>query len=81
MGTSRRIIMLKRDSSANSESTTPFSEAPYILRVAIERLMLEATEELDPLISLMLTNLTIDITDAAYNMGKRDGRLLMSSSK
>jgi hypothetical protein len=73
--------MLKRDGSANIESTTPFSEAPYILRVAIERLMLEATEELDPLISLMLTNLTINITDAAYNMGKRDGRLPMSSSK
>jgi hypothetical protein len=73
--------MLKRDSSMSIEDSISFSEAPYILRIAIERLMLEATEELDPLISLMLTNLTINITDAAYNMGKRDGRLPMSSSK
>jgi hypothetical protein len=72
--------MMKRDSSANIEKSTS-SEAPYMLRVAIERLMLEATEELDPLVSLMLTNLTMNITDAAYNMGKRDGKLPMSSSK
>jgi hypothetical protein len=73
--------MLKKDSSMSIEDSISSSEAPYKLRIAIERLMLEATEELDPLISLMLTNLTINITDAAYNMGKRDGRLPMSSSK
>jgi hypothetical protein len=81
MNISRRNIMMKRDSSANIEKSTSSSEAPYMLRVAIERLMLEATEELDPLVSLMLTNLTMNITDAAYNMGKRDGRLPAGSSK
>lgn len=73
--------MMKRDSDANIKKSTPSSETPYMLRVAIERLMLEATEELDPLVSLMLTNLTINITDAAYSMGKRDGCLSVSSSK
>ncbi len=71
--------MLEKDSSMNIESSIP--SAPYILRIAIERLMLEATEELDPLLSLMLTNLTMDITEAAYNMGKRDGRLPISLPK
>jgi hypothetical protein len=68
--------MLEREDSA-----TPSSEAPYLLRIAIEKLMLEATQELDPLISLMITNLTVNITDVVYTTGKRDGYLLTSSSE
>jgi hypothetical protein len=73
--------MVKKDSSENIKTAALSSEAPPKLRVAIEKIMLEATEELDPLFALMLTNLTINITDAAYSMGKRDGHLLINSEK
>ena len=72
--------MLKKEDNTDMENQIPSSEAPYFLRVAIEKLMLEATEELDPLISLMITNLTVNITDVVYTTGKRDGCLTMGSS-
>jgi hypothetical protein len=73
--------MLKREDNTEMENQIPSSEAPRVLRVAIENLMLEATEELDPLISLMITNLTVNITDIVYTTGKRDGYLTMGSSE
>lgn len=49
----RRGLRLKREDNAKIENSTLSSKALELLRIMIEKLMLEATEELDPMISLM----------------------------
>jgi hypothetical protein len=49
----RRGLRLKREDNAKIENSTLSSKALQLLRIMIEKLMLEATEELDPMISLM----------------------------
>jgi hypothetical protein len=48
--------------------------APNPLLIGIEKLMLEVTDNLDPLIGLKLTGLVCQITDVAYMMGHQDGQ-------
>ncbi|AGY60720.1 hypothetical protein GKIL_4474 [Gloeobacter kilaueensis JS1] len=49
------------------------SEMPEELRISIEKLMLETTEPLDPLLSLKITNMTMNLAKVVYQMGRRDG--------
>ncbi|WP_187293860.1 hypothetical protein [Gloeobacter kilaueensis] len=46
---------------------------PEELRISIEKLMLETTEPLDPLLSLKITNMTMNLAKVVYQMGRRDG--------
>lgn len=48
--------------------------APDLLLLSIEKLMLNVTEPLDPLVGLKLTGLTRQITEVAYMMGHQDGQ-------
>lgn len=47
---------------------------PEPLRYSIEKLLLDTTEPLDPLISLKITNLTLNLMELVYQMGKQDAR-------
>ncbi|MBW4700308.1 MAG: hypothetical protein KME03_20855 [Aphanocapsa lilacina HA4352-LM1] len=49
-------------------------DMPETLRSSIEMLMLDTTEPLDPLLSLKLTNLTMNVAKIVYMMGLQDGR-------
>ncbi|MDX2273212.1 MAG: hypothetical protein NW237_14865 [Cyanobacteriota bacterium] len=49
-------------------------ETPEPLRRSFEKFMLDATEPLDPLISLKLTQLVVLLGDTAYAMGFSDGQ-------
>lgn len=49
-------------------------KTPDALRYAIEKLMLDTTEPLDPLVSLKVTNLTLEIVELAYQMGMQDSQ-------
>jgi hypothetical protein len=48
--------------------------APDMLLLSIEKLMLDVTEPLDPLVGLKLVGLSRQITELVYMMGHQDGQ-------
>jgi hypothetical protein len=54
---------------------------PEMLRTAVEKFMMDATESLDSLEALKITNLTIGLVDMAYSMGHNDGQQADSDHK
>jgi hypothetical protein len=53
---------------------TNLGKMPEQLLTSSERLLLDITEPLDPLISLRLTGLIKQLVHIAYLMGREDGR-------
>lgn len=53
------------------------NSTPLALTQSFEKLMLDTTEPLDPLIALQITNLAIKAIDVAYQMGRQDGNFSM----
>jgi hypothetical protein len=47
---------------------------PEMLRRSVEKFMMDATESLDSLEALKITNLTVGLVDVAYTMGHNDGK-------
>ncbi len=54
---------------------------PEMLRSAVEKFMMDATESLDSLEALKITNLTIGLVDMAYTMGHNDGKDALEDRK
>jgi hypothetical protein len=54
---------------------------PEMLRSAVEKFMIDATESLDSLEALKITNLTIGLVDMAYTMGHNDGQDALEDRK
>jgi hypothetical protein len=48
-------------------------KTPEGLLLSIEKLMLGVTDNLDPFVGLKLTNLTRQVVEVAYMMGRQDG--------
>jgi hypothetical protein len=54
---------------------------PEMLRRSVEKFMMDATESLDSLEALKLTNLTVGLVDVAYSMGHNDGQGTLEDRK
>ena len=54
---------------------------PEMLRRSVEKFMMDATESLDSLDALKITNLTVGLVDVAYSMGHNDGQGALQDQK
>ena len=54
---------------------------PEMLRRSVEKFMMDATEPLDSLVALKITNLTVGLVDVAYTMGHNDGQDTLADRK
>ncbi len=54
---------------------------PEMLRRSVEKFMMDATEPLDSLVALKITNLTVGLVDVAYSMGHNDGQGALKDQK
>jgi hypothetical protein len=54
---------------------------PEMLRNAVEKFMMDATESLDSLEALKITNLAVGLVDMAYTMGHNDGQDALEDQK
>jgi hypothetical protein len=50
-------------------------KVPSILRESFEKMLLDTTEPLDPLMALRITNLALNAIEVAYQMGCQDARI------
>lgn len=48
---------------------------PEMMRRSLESFLLQMTEPLDPLEALKITNMTLNLMETVYIMGKQDGNV------
>jgi hypothetical protein len=53
-------------------------KVPLVLKESFEKMLLDTTEPLDPLLALRITNLTLNAIEVAYQMGRQDGEFAIA---